>query len=136
MKTVLDGLHLFRGRVLGDGLGAFRDGVLGEFTRQQEADSRLYLATRNGGLLVVVSQARRFEGDTLEDVVDERVHDGHSLARDAGVGVDLLEDLVDVDVVRFTSAMTLLLVSGGLGLGSLLRTLRCHFTRNLGRHAC
>ena len=31
-------------------------------------------------------------GDTLEDVIDERVENGHRLVRDTRVGVDLLED--------------------------------------------
>ena len=35
-------------------------------------------------------------GDLLEDVVDERVHDGHRLGGDTGVRVHLLEHLVDV----------------------------------------
>ena len=39
---------------------------------------------------------RGLGGDALEDVVDERVEDEHGLVGDAGVGVDLLEDLVDV----------------------------------------
>ena len=43
-------------------------------------------------------------GNPLKDVVDEGVHDGHGLGRDAGVGVDLLQDLVDVDGVRLLPA--------------------------------
>jgi hypothetical protein len=31
--------------------------------------------------------------------VDERVHDGHRLGGDTGIGVHLLEHLVDVDLV-------------------------------------
>ena len=58
-------------------------------------------------LLVVSDELGGLGGDLLEDVVDEGVHDGHSLGGDAGVGVHLLEDLVDVDLV-------------GLGLGLLL----------------
>ena len=34
--------------------------------------------------------------NALEDVVHERVEDEHRLVRDSRVGVDLLEDLVDV----------------------------------------
>lgn len=31
-------------------------------------------------------------GDTLKDIVHERVKDGHRLVRDTSIGVDLLED--------------------------------------------
>jgi hypothetical protein len=41
-------------------------------------------------------QSERERTDALENVVDERVEDEHGLVRDTGVGVDLLEDLVDV----------------------------------------
>lgn len=42
-------IHLFRGRrVLGDGLGALRDSVLGEFTGEDETDRSLDLARRDG----------------------------------------------------------------------------------------
>ena len=56
-------------------------------------------------LLVVSNELGGFEGDLLEDVVDEGVHDAHGLLGDTGLWVDLLQDSVDVD---------------GEGLGSLL----------------
>ena len=31
-------------------------------------------------------------GDALENIVDERVEDGHCLVRDTGIGVNLLKD--------------------------------------------
>ena len=31
-------------------------------------------------------------GDALEDIIDERVEDGHRLVRNSGIRVDLLED--------------------------------------------
>lgn len=61
--------HLFRGRrVLGDGLGAFRHGVLGKLTGQDQADRGLDLPRGDGGLLVVGSQLRGLGSDSLEDV--------------------------------------------------------------------
>ena len=45
----------------------------------------------------MVRQLGGFIGDSLEDVVDKRVHDAHGLAGDSGVWVYLLEDLLDVD---------------------------------------
>ena len=70
---------LLGGGVLGDGLGAFRDGVLGQFTGEEETDSSLDLPGGDGGALVVVSEAGSFSGNALKDVVDEGVHDGHGL---------------------------------------------------------
>ena len=87
------------GLELGHGLGALRDGVLGELTGEEQADGGLDLAGRQGGLLVVAGQAGSLKGQALEDVVDERVQDGHAALGDASVGVHLLEHLVDVGAV-------------------------------------
>ena len=120
--------------VLGDSLGALRDGVLGELTGEEEPDSGLDLAGGDGGPLVVVSQTAGLGGDPLEQVVDERVHDGHGLGGDSGVGVDLLQHLVDVDSVGLLPlSLLLLLVTLGDGLGSLSRLL-CSFSRNFWWH--
>ena len=56
------------GRVLGDGLGALGDGVLGKLTGKDEADGGLDLPGGDGGLLVVGSQLGGLSGNTLEDV--------------------------------------------------------------------
>ena len=84
------------GVVLGDGLGALRNGVLGKFARQDEADSGLHFARRDGRLLVVAGKAASFGGKALKDIVDKVVHDDHALLADAGVRVHLLQNLVDV----------------------------------------
>ena len=65
-------------------------------------------------LLVVSHQLGGLEGDLLEDVVDERVHDVHASLGDASLGVDLLEDSVDVNREGLSSAS---LGSGLLGDG-------------------
>ena len=70
--------------------------MLGEFTGEEEADGSLDLSGRQGVLLVVSNELGGLEGDLLEDVVDERVHDLHGSLGDASLGVDLLEDSVDV----------------------------------------
>ena len=109
--------------VLGDSLGALRDGMLGELTREDETDSRLDLAGRHRGLGVVAGEAARLGGEALKDVLDEVVHDDHGLLGDTGVGVHLLEDLVDVRSVRVTLALGAaggrLLATGLLGGGLL-----------------
>ena len=96
-------------RVLSDGLGALGNGVLGELTGEEEADGGLNLAGGEGALLVVADELGGLTGDLLEDIVDEGVHDAHGLLGDAGLGVNLLEDTVDVDGEGFDS----LLLGGG-----------------------
>ena len=103
--------------VLGDSLGSLRDGVLGQFTGQEKTDSSLDLSASDGGTLVVVGQAGGFGGNSLEDVVDERIHDAHGLAGNAGIGVHLLQDFVDVNGIGFPPPPALFLVPSSLGLG-------------------
>jgi len=85
------------GAVLGDSLGALGDGVLGELTGKEESDSSLDLSGGESVLSVVSHKSGGLVGDLLEDVVDEGVHDGHGSLGDTGLGVNLLEDSVDVD---------------------------------------
>ena len=108
--------------------------MLGELPGQEEPDSGLDLAGGDGGPLVVVSQPAGLGSDPLEQVVDEGVHDGHGLGGHTGVGVDLLQHLVDVDSVRLLPPLVLLLlVSLGDSLSSLARLLG-GLSGNLGRH--
>jgi hypothetical protein len=93
----------------GDGLGALRDGVLGELAGEDEAHRGLDLAGGDGGLLVVVGEAGGFLRELLEDVVDEGVHDGHGLGGDPDVRVHLLEHLEDVDLVGLDALLRPLL---------------------------
>ncbi len=118
--------------VLGDGLGAFTDSVLGQFTGQQETDSGLDLPAGDGGTLVVVGQSGSFSGDSLKDIVDEAVHDRHGLATDASVGVHLFQHLVDVDGIAFLPFPLAFLVAGAnsLCLAGFLGALGANF----GRH--
>jgi len=90
--------------------------------------------TRGAVLSLLVAAALLFSQSSpspphlLEDVVDERVEDRHGLGRDAGVGVHLLEDLVDVDLVRLVLGLDALL---GAALGDLLGGL---LSSSLGSH--
>ena len=117
--------------VLGDSLGALRDGVLGELTGEEEADGSLDLAGGEGVLLVVADETGRLGGDLLEDVVDERVHDAHGSLGDTGLGVHLLEDTVDVDGEGLGSSSLggslLGGTGGGAGCGSLSGSFLGHF---------
>lgn len=126
-------MNLLRAGVFGDSLGAFRHGVLGQFTRQQQTDGSLDLPGCDGRPFVVVSETAGLSSDALEDVVHEGVHDGHSLGGDTGVRVDLLQHLVDVDGVGFLPLPFLLLIPLGDVLLSFSR-LFGSFPGSLGRH--
>ena len=104
--------------VLGDGLGALRHGVLGQFTGQHQTNGGLDFGRTEGCFFVVRGQLAGFRGNALEDVVAERVHDGHSLFGDSRVGMDLLENPVDVGTVGFR-ALLVLLGAGSSLLGRL-----------------
>jgi len=82
---------------LGDSLGAFRDGVSGEFTGKEELNGSLDLSGAEGSSLVESNELGRFEGDSLEGIVNEGVHDVHGLLGDTNIRVDLLQDLEDID---------------------------------------
>lgn len=101
------------GGVLGDSLGSLRDGVLSELTWEEESDSSLDLSGGESVLSVVSNESGGFVGDLLEDVVDERVHDGHGSLGDTGLWVNLLEDSVDIYGESLGS-----LSSSSWGLGS------------------
>ena len=65
--------------------------------------------------LVVVGKLAGLGSNPLEEIVDKRVHDAHGLGRDTSVGVDLLQDFVNVDGIRFLSLLLLFLISGSTG---------------------
>ena len=125
-RALRGGLSL--GLVLGNSLGTLRNSVLGQLSREEETDSGLNLARSDGGLLVVTGKTARLGGNTLEDILDEGVHDLHSLLGDTSVGVNLLQHTVDVGGVGGIVALLpplLVLISGllhrllggGFGLG-------------------
>ena len=132
-------MSLLAAGILGHSLRPFADCVFAQLAGQVEADGCLDLTAGDGVLLVVVGQAGRFGGDALEDVVHEGVHDAHGLAGDASVGVDLLQDLVDVDGVALLAGLPLLLVPsglGGLGGGGFLLALLCGYFARHGARFC
>ena len=103
--------------VLGDSLGSLRDGVLGQLTGQEEPDSSLDLPGGDGGPLVVVGKTAGLSSNALKEIIDKGVHDAHGLGGDTGIGVHLLENLVDVDGIRFLPPAVLLFVGLGNSLG-------------------
>jgi len=76
--------RLFRaGRVLGDGLGTFRDSVLGQLARKDEADSGLNLAGGDGRLLVVGSELRSLSSNALKNVFGQSQQRKSNCAKEA-----------------------------------------------------
>jgi hypothetical protein len=106
------------GGELGHGLGALRHGVLSKLTGQHQAARSLDLAARQGGLLVVATQAATLHSDALEHIRQEGVHHGHAALADAHLGVHRLQHLVDVGGIALHTA-GLALAAGLLGLGGL-----------------
>ena len=128
--------------VLGDSFGALRHGVLGQLAGQQETHGSLDRPAADGRPLVVMCQTRRLGGDPFENVVHERVHDAHGLARNSGVRVHLLQHFVNVDTktLLVACAALLLLVSRSSFLDSFLGSFACSHTAlsifSLHRKSC
>ena len=75
--------------------------MFGQFSGKEEPDGGLDLPGGDGGPLVVVGQFGSLGSDTLEEIVDKRVHDAHGLGGHTGVGVHLLQHLKDKKKVFF-----------------------------------
>ena len=76
--------------------------MLGKLAGEDKADSGLDLPGGDGGLLGDTSELGGLSGDLVKHVVHEGVEDGHGLGGNASVGVDLLEDLVEIDLDEWT----------------------------------
>ena len=85
--------------VLGDGLGALGHGMLGELTREAEPDSCLNLAGGNSAPLVGTRKNPSLSSETIKDILGHVLENGHSLGGNTSIGVDLLENLVNVSSV-------------------------------------
>ena len=103
--------------------------MFGEFSRKNQTHGRLHFS---GGKCVssrVAGESPSLGSNSLEDVVDERVHDAHGGLGDSSLGVHLSQDLVDVGGIRL----------GPLALPHLLglvSTFLRSFGRRLGSLRC
>ena len=116
-------------RELGYCLGSLRNSVLCKLSWKHKTNSGLDLAGRKSCLLVVGSKLSCLSSDTLKDIVDEGVHDGHTLLGDSSIWVYLLQYLVDVGGVGFNTLLGSLFSSSCLlwCLCTLLGWGLCHF---------
>lgn len=113
--------------------------MLGQLAREEQTHSSLNLAGGDGVALVVARQAASLGGDALEDVVDERVHDGHRLVGDTSIVVDLFQDLVDEGGVGRVVALVMARGLRSLLTSSLLGLLRAFLSFAFllaARHGC
>ncbi|ODM87533.1 hypothetical protein Ocin01_19146 [Orchesella cincta] len=98
------------------------DGVFGQLSGKKETHCSLDFPRGDGGPLVVVGKTGSLRSNTLENVVDKGVHDGHGFGGDSSVGVNLLQHLVDVDSVGFLPLVLPLL---SISLGNVLLGFSC-----------
>lgn len=84
--------------------------MFGQLSGQKESHSRLNLPTGDGRPFVVMAESTGFTSNSLEDVVDEGVHNRHRLRADSSVGMDLFQHLIDVAGVGLLPPPLLLLV--------------------------
>ena len=103
--------------------------MLCQFTWKHQTDSSLDFSAGKCCLLVVRCELSGFSGDSVEDIVDEGVHDGHTPLGDTCIGMDLLEDLVNVGGVTLGTLLGFSLAGCGLlrCLGGLLGRSLSHF---------
>ena len=102
--VVCNGVHL-RGELC-NGLGALRDGMLGQLSRQDKPDCCLDLPGCHSGLLGVASQRRGLIGNLLKDVIDKGVQNWHSLGADPSVRMNLQRSINISDSLSFKRAVT------------------------------
>ena len=120
------------GLVLGNSLGSLSDSVLDELTRKEELDCGLDLTGGDGGLLVAVSKTTGLGSDPLKQILGHGVEDARGLGVETSVGVDLLQNPLDVDGVGRLPppSLPLLLVS----LDGRVSNSAGWLSRNLGWH--
>ena len=93
---------------LGHGLGSFRHGMFGQFSRKHQSDRRLDLSAAQSCLLGISGKTSCLRGNAIEDIVDKRVHDGHALFGNSSVRVDLFEHAVNVRRPRLRTLLAAL----------------------------
>ena len=85
----------------------------GQLSGEDELNSRLNFPGGESSSLVESDEFGSLSGNSVEGIMNERVHDVHGLLGDADVGVHLLENLVDVDREGLDSSSSGFLVSSG-----------------------
>ena len=93
--------------------------MLAEFAGENETDGGLDFGGTDSALVVDTSKVTGFSNHSFEDIRDEGVHDSHTLLGNTTIGMDLLEDLVNVGSVGINLGGSSLLLFFGGGFNSL-----------------
>lgn len=87
---------------------------LGQFSSNDQPHSCLNISAGDGGSIVIASQFRCFNGNSVKDIIGKAVHDAHGLAGQTEIWVDLLQHLVDViSIALFPLSLPLLVPRPG-----------------------
>lgn len=87
----LFGAGIFRHR-----FRAFGDGVFRQLPGQDETQCSLDFPSTDRRAFVDLSKTRRFVCYSLKNIPYKGIHNGHGVARDPCIGMNLLQDFVDV----------------------------------------
>ena len=101
--------------VFSDGFSPFRHSMSGQFSGKNKFDSTLNFSRGESSSLVESNQLGSFSGNSVESIMNERVHDVHSLLGDTNVRVHLLQHLVDIDGEGLHSSSSGFLVAFSFG---------------------
>ena len=75
--------------VFGNSLGSFRNSVPGKFSWEDQLDCWLNFSGRKCSSLVESDEFGAFSGNSVESIMDERIHDVHSFLGDSDIWVYL-----------------------------------------------
>ena len=113
--------------VFGDCFSSFWDSVSGEFSGEDEFDSWLDFSGRKSSSFIESDEFWTFSGNSVESIMNERVHDVHGFLWDTNVGVHLLKNFVDIDGESLNSSSSCFLVSFGSWSSFLLSGHLCYY---------
>mgnify|MGYP007078663964 CR=1 FL=1 len=113
--------------VFGYSLGSFWNSVSGKFSGEDELDCRLNFSGRESSSFVESDKLWTFSSNSIESIMNERVHDVHGFLWDTNVGVHLLKNFVDVDWEGLDSSSSGFLVSFGGFWGSSFFLSHCNY---------
>ena len=113
--------------VFSNSLGSLWDCVSCKFSGEDELDSRLDLSGWESSSFIESNEFWTFSGNSVESIMNERVHDVHGFLWDTNVGVHLLKNFVDVDWEGLDSSSSGFLVSFGGFWGSSFFLSHCNY---------
>ena len=80
-----------------DGFSSFWDSVSRKFSWKDKFNSWLNLSWWKSSSFVESDEFRSFSGNSVKSIMDERIHDVHSLLWDTNIWMNLFKNFVDID---------------------------------------